>query len=467
MLDAGPLDAIVVGAGLSGLVAAHGLASRGLAIRVLEAAPRAGGVIGSASRDGFLLERAANSALDNQPATGALLADLGLQAQHIEVASRAARRYIVRGGRTVALPGSPASLATTGALSLAGKLRLLREPFIAASPNGIEESVAAFVTRRLGPEALDYLADPFVSGIYAGDPSRLSAQAALPRLVVLERTHGSLLRGQLAAGRARKAARAAGAAGPTFHSFSFQGGMQVLTDALARDLPITCNALVRSLRRVDAGRYRIEADVDRETRVFHARSVLLAVPAYAAATLVADVAPEAVAPLSAIEYVPVAVVASAHRRGDVAHPLDGFGVLVPRVERRPLLGTLFSSTMFAGRAPEGTVLLTSFVGGVSMPGLVDRDDAALQELVAREHAALLGARAPLWQDVWRHRQAIPQYTLGHAARIASIEHATASGRVRLAGNWRGGVSIGDCIAGAAAVADELAGQLAHTPPMHG
>lgn len=459
MHEAGTLDAVVVGAGLSGLVAAHRLVAHGLTVQVLEAAPRAGGVIRSVSQEGFLYERAANTALDNQATTGALLAELGLQEQRIEVSPQAARRYIVRNGRTVAMPTSPGELLTTRALSVAGKLRVLREPFIPARRDGIEESIAAFVTRRLGPEVLDYLADPFVSGIHAGDPSRLSAQAALPRLVAIEHAHGSLLRGQGAMARARKAGRPAGERGPTFHSFSFRGGMQALTDALASRVPIACGTAVRSLCRLHDGRYRVDVEVDRERRAFHARAVLLAVPAHAAVPLVTDVAPDAVAPLAAIEYAPVAVVVSAYRRDDIAHPLDGFGMLVPHVERRELLGTLFSSTLFAGRAPEGVVLLTSFIGGATAPALVDRDDVALRQLAAREHADLLGARNPLWQDLWRHRQAIPQYTLGHATRIASIQRATAAGRVRLAGNWHGGVSVGDCIANAGALGRELAGLL--------
>jgi oxygen-dependent protoporphyrinogen oxidase len=226
------LDVVVVGAGISGLTAAFKLRQRGLAVEVLEAAPRAGGVIGSARRDGFLFERGPNSTLDTTPLINALLADLGIAGERRDASAVANTRYIVKGGALVALPTSPPAFFTTGAFSLGAKLRLLREPFIAPTPAGVEESIAAFVRRRLGQEFLDYAIDPFVSGIYAGDPERISVPAAFPRLHALEQRYGSLIKGQIAGARERK--RSAEKAKNAAASFSFAQGMQSFTDALAK-----------------------------------------------------------------------------------------------------------------------------------------------------------------------------------------------------------------------------------------
>ena len=455
------VDVVVIGSGISGLTAAFRLQQRGLVVEVLEAAPRAGGVIGTRNRDGFLFETGPNSTLDTTPLIDALLADLDIAGERRDASAVAATRFIVRGGKLLALPTSPPAFFTTKAFSLGAKLRLLREPFIAPTPAGIEESIAAFVRRRLGNEFLDYAIDPFVAGIYAGDPERISVPAAFPRLHALEQKYGSLIKGQIAGARERK--RNAEKAKNAAASFSFAHGMQTLTDALTRNVArVRTGVRVTRLARGDDGTYTVEGDASGTPLVRRARAIVLAVAAGAAGGLVRPLAPAAADALAAIDYAPVSVAASAYRRVDIAHGLAGFGFLVPRKERRSILGTLFSSSMFAGRAPEDAVLLTSFIGGRRNPDLPAKPDAELARMVHAELAALVGASgAPLWTEITRWPQAIPQYDLGHLGRLVRVEAAEAAlPGLRFCASYRGGVSVGDCVKSAHATADGVARFLA-------
>lgn len=455
-------EVIVVGAGLSGLTTAFHLARRGRQVAVIEAAQRPGGVIGSQRREGVLYELGPNSGLDTTPLIDELLGAAGIRDERLDASAAAARRYILRGGALVTMPTSPGAFLGTRLFSWRAKLALLREPFVAPAPADAEETVADFVRRRLGSEFLDYAIEPFVAGIYAGDPETLSVPAAFPRLAALEQKYGSLIRGQIMGARERR--RSAEKAKNMAVSFSFRDGMQTLTDALARALPIECGVHVAAVRR-DAGGFALECERgsagSKQCFERRARAVVIAVPAHAAARIVAPLDDDAARALTAIDYPPVAVVASAYRRSDVVHPLDGFGFLAPKKEHPPILGSLFSSTMFAHRAPEGTVLLTTFVGGRRNP---ERALAAEGEIAAAVHAALaryVGAAAPLWSVVTRWPQAIPQYTLGHRERIAAVERAEAAAPgLYFCANWRGGVSVGDCIKSGHAMAERIDRELA-------
>ncbi len=459
--DSVNVDVVVVGAGISGLTAAYKLQQRGLAVQVLDAAPEAGGVIGTRRREDFLYEAGPNSTLDSTPLLGELIADLGIAATRRDASAVASIRYIVRDGRLIALPTSPPAFFTTGAFSLAAKLRLLREPFIA--PGTGEESIAAFTRRRLGDEFLDYAIDPFVAGIYAGDPERISVPAAFPRLHALEQKYGSLIKGQIRGAKERK--RNPEKAKNTAGSFSFASGMQTLTDALAAELTrLACGTRAIGLARDGAG-WRVLAETPAGPAAWHARAVVLAAPAYVAADLMRALAPTTAQALASIEYAPIASVATAYARADIAHPLAGFGFLVPRKEKRSVLGVLFSSSMFEGRAPEGHVLLTTFVGGRRNPELLEHGDVELARVVAAEHAALVGARAaPKWTRITRWSQAIPQYDLGHLSRIAQVDAAeTALPGLRFCANYRDGVSVGDRIKAGYAAAEAVATFLAARP----
>jgi oxygen-dependent protoporphyrinogen oxidase len=449
-----PADVLVVGAGLSGLAVAFRLRRHGVGVAVIETAPRPGGVIASVRRDGALYELGPNSGLDTTPLVNALLADAGIAGERVDASAAAAKRYVLRGGALMALPTSPPAFLATRLFSWRAKLALLREPFVPPAPADAEETVASFVRRRLGDEFLDYAIEPFVSGIYAGDPDRLSVPAAFPRLTALEQKYGSLIRGQIQGARERKksAERAKNAA----VSFSFRDGMQTLTDALARGLPIDFGVRAETVRRESDG-FAIGCARDGGERFERrARALVLAVPAHCATELVAGIAPDAARALAAIEYPPVATVAGCYRRDDVSHPLDGFGFLAPRKESPPILGCLFSSSMFTGRADAATVLLTTFVGGVRSAPQAMKPEGEIAAEVAAALSRYLGARLPLWQVVTRWPRAIPQYTLGHLQRIAAVERAEAAlPGLRFCANWRGGVSVADCVKSAHAAAESV------------
>ncbi len=450
-------DVIVVGAGLSGLTTAFRLARCGRQVAVFEAAERPGGMIGSRRREGALYELGPNSGLDTTPLIDELLGAAGIKGERLDASAAAAKRYILRGGALVAMPASPGAFLRTPLFSWRAKLALLREPFVAPASPDAEETVAEFVRRRLGTEFLDYAIEPFVAGIYAGDPETLSVPAAFPRLFALEQKYGSLIRGQILGARQRK--RSAEKAKNMAVSFSFRDGMQTLTDALARALPVECGVRAVAVRR-EADGFALECERGgagaKQCFERRARAVVLAVPAYAAARIVKPLDADAARALDAIVYPPVAVVAAAYRRSDVAHPLDGFGFLAPKKETPPVLGSLFSSTMFANRAPEGTVLLTTFVGGQRNPELAQASEDEIAAGVQQALARYLGAAVPLWSVVTRWPQAIPQYTLGHRERIAAVERAEARAPgLYFCANWRGGVSIGDCIKSGHATAERL------------
>jgi oxygen-dependent protoporphyrinogen oxidase len=449
------VDVLVIGGGLSGLATAYYLNERGKSVVVQEVAPAPGGVIGTRHHAGALIETGPNSTLDTTPLINALLDRLGIRDERHDASAVASTRYIVRNGRLVALPGSPGSFFTTHAFSLGSKLALMREPFVPPAPPDKEESIATFVRRRLGNEFLDYAIDPFVSGVYAGDPEEISVPAAFPRLHALEQKYGSLIRGQIKGARERRAN--AEKAKNTAGSFSFHGGMQTLTNALAAALRVETGVDVRRVARNADGTFVVEGVRDDAPFAHTARAVVLCTPAYASADLVREIAPAAVAPLEAIDYAPIAIAASCYRRADIAHSLAGFGFLVPKKERRRVLGSLFSSSMFDGRAPEGSALLTTFVGGKRQPELAHKPDDEIAALVHAELAALVGATAPpQWTEVSRWRQAIPQYTLGHLGRVSAIEKCeTAVPGLFLRGSYRDGVSVGDRIKAAQAAAEAV------------
>jgi oxygen-dependent protoporphyrinogen oxidase len=460
--DAGPVrDVVVVGAGISGLVAAHRLQRRGLQVQVVDAGTQAGGVIGSVAHEGCLYERGPNSAMDTTPLIGELVAALGLQAQFRFASEISNRRYVVRAGTLMALPTSPMAFFGTPLFSSAAKLALLREPFVPRSAAGVEESIAAFVRRRLGSEFLDYAIDPFVAGVYAGDPEQISVSAAFPKLHALEQRWGSLIRGQIFGAAERR--RVKEQSKHSARSFAFAGGMQVLTDALAGDVgALALRTRALRLARDAQGLFTLHTQCDGVPALWRARAVVLATPADAAAALVREHAADAAAALDDIAYAPVATVASAYPRAGIAHALDGFGCLVPRKEGRRVLGVLFSSSMFEGRAAPGTALMTSFVGGLRQPHLPGLSEGDIAALVAAEHQALLGARqAPLFQRVTRWPRAIPQYTLGHLGRVARAEAAQqALPGLFFCANWKGGVAVGDCIKSGHLSADAVADHLA-------
>jgi oxygen-dependent protoporphyrinogen oxidase len=448
-------EILIVGAGISGLTAAWGLQSGGREVQVIEAGPRAGGTIGSTRVDGCLIESGPNSTLETSPLIGRLIAETGSAGGLIYARPAARNRFVLRGGRLIPVPLSPPAFLRTPLFSWGTKLGLLREPFVRRAPADAEETVAQFVRRRLGGEFLDYAINPFVAGVYAGDPERLSLRAAFPRLAELEQKYGSLIRGQILGARERR--RNPEKSKQAAPMLSFRDGMQTLTDGIAAGIRrLALGTRATGLTR-EAGAWVVSAEGPRGRAVYRAPVLVLAVPADAAARLLKPLAPAAAGALEAIPYPPVAAAVSAYARADIAHALDGFGFLVPEKERRRILGTIFSSALFESRAPQGTALLTTFVGGMRQPELARQDEERIADMVHEELAALIGARArPRWTRVTRWARAIPQYTPGHGQRMAALEAAERElGGLFFCANYRGGISVADCIKSAHALAERV------------
>jgi len=455
----------VVGAGVTGLAAAHRLgelaAARGRPVEValFEAAPRPGGLIGTAERHGCLIEAGPDSMITDKPWGLALARRLGLEGELIGTNAEHRRSFVVRGGRLLPVPegfqllapGRFGPLVRTPIFSWPGKLRMALDLVLPRRRDSGDESLGAFVRRRLGREALERMAQPMIAGIYGADPMTLSLQATLPRFHEMEREHGSVIRALWA--RARAAGGGgdrSGVSGARYGLFvSFRRGMQTLTDALAARLPpgaLRLGAPVTGLTR-EGATWRVETPAGS----WPAATVIVALPAPAGAALLEGLDSPLASLLGAVPHASSATMTVAYRAADVPHPLDGFGFVVPAVEGLTLLGCTFTHRKWAGRAPEGVALLRAFLGG----SLVETSPE--EELVRRvrdDYRRLLGVTAaPLFVETWRGRRVMPQYAVGHLLRVAEMEaRATALG-LHLAGNGYRGVGIPDSVRSGEAAAE--------------
>jgi oxygen-dependent protoporphyrinogen oxidase len=444
-------DSIVLGGGISGLTVGFLLQRKGFKVLLAERASRPGGCISTLKKNGFLFELGPNTVLNNAFEIDALCEAAGILGERLAAFPAAKKRFIVKGGRLLPLPGGPLGFIGTPLFSAKAKLRLLKEPFIKRAASGEEESIARFVRRRLGQEMLDYAVGPFVSGVYAGDPERLSVVHATAKIHALEQTYGSLIRGALAK---RKGPAPAGGL------FSFPGGLQALPDALAKSLGEgylgeTAAAAVQR----DGGVFRVTLTAKSgDTRVVEARSVVSALPSKAAALALNPLDADFALAVQALPYADVALVCLGFRREDVGHPLDGFGFLAPEVEKRHVLGCLFPSSLFPDRAPEGHVALAAFVGGAVHPERVAEPEDRVVDKVLADLTPLLGLRGdPVLTRVEAWRPAIPQYVVGHGAlKEAAARMENANPGLFVSGNLLYGVSVGNCIQNATAVADKAA-----------
>lgn len=446
---------VVVGGGISGLAAAFTLVEEArlggleLDLTVLEASAEAGGHVQTVSEHGFLVESGPNGFLDREPQTLALIASLGLTSRLVEAKPEAKRRFIVRGGRLRQVPDSPGTLLRTTALSSRSKLRLLLEPFAPAAPTGGDETVFEFASRRLGAEAAEMLVDAAVGGISAGDSRVLSVRAQFPLMVEMEREHGSLI-------RALRARRSRGL-GPS-RLLSFDSGLGTLTRAVAQRLGrnIRLGEPVRSIDRHGRG-FRLALD----GRAVEADHVLLAVSASAAAGLVVPLDPDLSKELKGIDYSGVAVVALAFAEADLPAPLAGYGYLATRGENLATLGVVWESSLFAGRAPDGSVLMRVFLGGARRPDILELDDEALLALALTELAHVMQIHAmPRRHWVFRWPKAIAQYTVGHLDRIRRIrERVAAQPGLDVCGASYDGVSLNQALASGVGAARSLANRL--------
>jgi oxygen-dependent protoporphyrinogen oxidase len=438
----------VVGGGIAGLAVAHALRRRApeAEVTVFEAAARAGGNIRSERVDGDLCEWGPHGFLDNARETLDLVGELGLAERVHRSDDRARRRFVFRNGRLHELPAGPGAFLASGLLSWRAKLRLAAEPWARSRPEG-DETIHAFAARRIGGEAADVLVDSMVSGVFAGDPHALSLRACFPKMWQMESDHGGLFRALLVRMRTKRVGRGDPLGAPLGRLTSFRDGTEDLVHALARTLgpALRLGMPVTALRREGGGWRVLSADGGVE-----ADAVVLAGPPSRMASLASPVDDGLAHELSAIPSAGLAVVALGYDARRLPEPMDGFGFLVPRSEGPRVLGVLWDSSIYPGRAPEGKVLLRAMIGGARDEGAVRLDEDTLLATVRRDLRTTMHLEAePELARVFRHPLGIPQYAVGHLARLERIEaRLLRHPGLFVAGNAYRGVAIGACIADA-------------------
>lgn len=451
------VDVAIVGGGISGLAAAYELQRQGVSVRVFEGAARTGGVITSDRFDGWVIDGGPDSMLVQKPAAVALCRELGIADRLIHTL-KPRTAYVLRNGQLhplaegsfLGFPLTARALVSSPLFSAGGKIRMALETLSPRRTDDEDESIGAFVRRHFGDEAVDYLAEPLLAGIHAGDVERLSVRALFPRLIDAERQSGSVL-------RAFRALRAAPSSNGAF--VSLPGGTGELVEALSAALhpgTLVLNTRVTELHR--AGTLHLESTAGPIT----AQAVILAVPAYSAGSLLRGFDTTLAAFCDAVPYASTATVVFGYRRDQVEHPLAGTGFVVPRIERRALLAGTWITSKWPGRAPEGHVLMRGFLGGGRDPHRLDADDASLIGAAQEELTELLGIEGePLFTRLYRFMRQSPQYEVGHLERLASIEERLAAiAGVFVTGSGFRSIGIPDCIADGRATGTAAAKYLA-------
>ena len=430
----------VIGGGISGLTTAFLLKRKGVDVTLFEATEIVGGNVQTIQKDGYTIEQGPNSLLKS-PRLVDLVRMLGLEGQVIAANPEAQKRYILWHGKLEAM--GPKSFIN-GYFGPKTLFALAREPFV-RSKSPLHESVAEFVTRRLNSEFLDKAIDPFVSGVYAGDPNDLSMRSAFPKLYEMERDFGSLIMGTIR--------RNVEKADPNFpKTFSFRGGLKTLMQKLASEIgdEVRISTTVEKIETVDGGRFHVnDEDFD---------AVVISTPAWVASDLMRNRDPELSETLAGVNYPQVAVAVTAFKSENIGKKLDGFGFLIPTKEKRPILGTLFHSAVFPERAPAGYQLMMTFIGGVRDDGNLDRlSDEDVKSLVTGQLNELLSVKGrPEFFHLKRWKRAIPQYRVGYenvTAACATFEKQNPG--LYFCSNFYRGISMGDCVKNAFQTADDV------------
>ncbi len=445
---------IVVGGGVSGLTVAWALSREpGFDVTLFESSGRIGGKVRTERVESYLCEWGVNGFLDKEPKTLEVSEALSISPVRSSDASRV--RYICASGRLHRLPESPGAFLASGLMSVSGKLRLAMEPFIAKG-SFEDESLADFGRRRLGREAFEMLIDPMASGIYAGDPEKLSLKSCFKRIDELEQTNGSLLRAMAALMKERKKNVSAAPKGTLT---SFRGGMSEITDALAAALDgyVRLSKEVMSVERTPSGWGLHLADGS----VAESDAVVLAAPAHKASGMLLELEPDTSKVFGRIQYPPLSVVALGFEAEGIEADVDAFGFLVPFKEGRQVLGTLYDSSIFPNRAPEGKVLLRAMVGGARAPQAAELPEQALIDTVLSELRSIIGLKAePEFAKSFLHKKAIPQYNVGHSKVLDALAETEKRHKgLYITGNAFRGVSLNDCVASGLRLAGRMRDEL--------
>jgi oxygen-dependent protoporphyrinogen oxidase len=450
------VPALVIGGGISGLACAYALRQAGIDAQLLEAASRPGGVIQSVTRNGYLLELGPQS-FSSTPALRQLCAELRISNEIIEAPPHAPR-YVLLDGKLQPVPLSPPAFFMSSLIDSSTKWSLLRDIFGKSAPPDADESIANFVRRKFSAQLLDRLVGPFVSGVYAGDPERLSVRSAFPQLYEAEKSSGSIVRGMLRLAKSKKGPQER----PTLQTF--RKGTESLVHAVSANLgqSMRTNARVAKLEKNSDTSFTVQLERDGNKDTLSANAVILSTPPDSTAKLLGNLNSSFETHLSPVEFAAVAVVSLGYPKSAIGHLLDGFGFLVPRSAGIRVLGTVWNSSLFPNRAPNGQALLTSFVGGTTDPAAAKLGPDNLAVLVHREISAILSInREPIFSNITVWPRALPQYSLGHSDRLSAVATLLKSyPGIWLTGNYLRGPAIGTCVEQALATAEEVAKRLA-------
>ncbi len=437
---------VVLGAGISGLTIAYLLNKNGFDVNVLEKKDEPGGSIETITEAGYLFDRGPNSGLETHPLIGQLVEELGLQNELVYANKEANKRYILKNGELHALPMSPPGLIKTNLFSAKAKLRILAEPFIGRSKDGYYQSISRFVERRLGREFLDYAINPFVAGVYAGNPDELSVKSAFPKLYELEEKYGGLIVGTIKSIRERK--RRPEKSKQSAKMFSFKSGMNVFPHKISGFLKgkVSFETEVTSVENLNGG-YRVKYAQNQKRNSIDCDILVSAIPAYAAANIVKDLDVNTAEHLLNIYYPPVLVLYIGYEKSAINRPLDGFGFLIPSKENKSFLGAIWSSVLFPQRCENDKASFTLFVGGSRNPQFAEQDKNEIVVRVLKEFREIMKINSdPVFITSKFWDKAIPQYNIGYIEHEKTFEEFEKNfpGFI-LAGNYRGGISLGDCV----------------------
>jgi oxygen-dependent protoporphyrinogen oxidase len=445
-MDKSTINIAILGAGISGLATAFWLNKQEFEITVLESKKEPGGSMVTRCEDGFLIDYGPNSGLETTPLIGKIVEHVGLKDEMVYALKKANKRYILKHNQLHALPTHPVAFLKTKLFSPKAKLRLLAEPFSRKSHEGYYQSISEFVKRRLGQEFLDYAVNPFVAGIFAGNPDNLSVKSALPKLYQLEELYGGLFKGFVLGAKERK--KRAEQSKQSARMFSFKKGMQRFPEAIAAKLgdKVRYNCKVERVVKSES-KFKVLYSYKNRSEEIIADIVLSTVPAYHAASIFDDWEGKLVDHLNHIYYPPVKVLFLGFRKEAVGQILDGFGFLIPEKENKTFLGAIWSSAIFPCRASDDMAAFTLFVGGARSPELCNNGNDKQINSVIKEFKEIMNINEdPVFIKEKKWPKAIPQYRIGYIEHERYFERFELSNPgIFLGGNYRGGISVGDCV----------------------